>query len=117
MTAEFTNAGGRVEISLDVIRDMAGSIATKCYGVVGMASRNKKDGIVNLLHPESNKKGIDAQMTDDGLAIELHIILQYGLNIATISKSVSARVRYAIETLTGLKVRYVNIRVEGIRVS
>ena len=117
MTAGFANAGGRVDISLDVIRDMAGFTASSCYGVVGMASRSKKDGIVNLLLPDNNKKGIDAQLTDDGLDIELHIILQYGLNIAAISKNVSERVRYTLETHTGLKVKCVNIRVEGIRVS
>ena len=49
---------GEVTISNNVISEIAGAVATKCYGVVGMASRNKKDGIVNLLKADSMTKGI-----------------------------------------------------------
>ena len=49
---------GEVTISNNVISEIAGAVATKCYGVVGMASRNKKDGIVNLLKPDSMTKTI-----------------------------------------------------------
>ena len=48
---------GEVTISNNVISEIAGAVATKCYGVVGMASRNKKDGIVNLLKPDNATKG------------------------------------------------------------
>ena len=117
MGITFKNNNGKIDLSLDVIRDIAGYVATKCYGVVGMASKNATDGIVGLLYPESNRKGVEAKMDDDGLCIELHVILQYGINIASISKSVSNRVRYVLQSYTGLKIKYVNIRVEGIRVN
>ena len=81
---------GEVTISNNVISEIAGAVATKCYGVVGMASRNKKDGIVNLLRPDSMTKGI--------------------------SISIVNRVRYTIENTVGIKVNRINVRVEGVRV-
>ena len=58
---------GEVTISNNVISEIAGAVATKCYGVVGMASRNKKDGIVNLLKPDSMTKGISITVEEGGV--------------------------------------------------
>lgn len=107
---------GEVFISNTVIAEIAGAVATKCYGVVGMASRNKKDGIVNLLRPDTITKGININIQDDGVTVEMHIIVEYGININTICKSIVNRVRYNIENHVGLKVNCVNVKVEGVRV-
>lgn len=107
---------GEVTIANSVIADVAGAVAGKCYGVVGMASRNKKDGIVSLLKPDTITKGINVSIEDDGIVAELHIIVEYGVNIKTICQSIVNRVRYTLENLVGLKVKRVNVRVEGVRV-
>lgn len=107
---------GEVSISNSVIAEIAGAVATKCYGVVGMASRNKKDGIVNLLRPDSMSKGISIDIADDGVIVEIHLIVEYGININTVCKSIVNRVRYSIENNVGIKVNRVNVRVEGVRV-
>lgn len=107
---------GEVFISNSVIAEIAGAVAGKCYGVVGMASRNKKDGIVNLLMPDSITKGINVTVEDDGIVVDMHIIVEYGININTICKSIVNRVRYTLESAVGLRVNQVNVRVEGVRV-
>lgn len=107
---------GEVTISNGVIAEIAGSVATKCYGVVGMASRNKKDGIVNLLRPDSMSKGISINVEDDGVVAEIHLIVEYGININTVCKSIVNRVRYTIENAVGIKVNKVNVKVEGVRI-
>lgn len=107
---------GEVSIANSVIADIAGAVATKCYGVVGMASRNKKDGIVNLLKPDSMSKGINVSIEEEGVVVEIHLIAEYGININTVCKSIVNRVRYTIENAVGIKVNKVNVRVEGVRV-
>lgn len=107
---------GEVTISNNVISEIAGAVATKCYGVVGMASRNKKDGIVNLLKPDSMTKGISITVEEGGVIVEIHLIVEYVININTICKSIVNRVRYTIENTVGIKVNRINVRVEGVRV-
>lgn len=107
---------GEISINNSVIAEIAGAVATKCYGVVGMAWRNKKDGIVSLLLPDTITKGINVAVQEDGLTIEMNIIVEYGININTICKSIVNRVRYTIENTVGIKVNQVKVRVEGVRV-
>ncbi len=107
---------GEVSIANGVISEIAGAVATKCYGVVGMASRNKKDGIVNLLKSDSMSRGINVFIEDDGVVVEIHLIVEYGVNINTVCRSIVNRVRYTIENAVGIKVNRVNVRVEGVRV-
>lgn len=107
---------GEIFISNNVIAEVAGSVAGKCYGVVGMATRSKKDGLVSLLKSDSMTKGIGVSVSNDGVVIDMHIIIEYGMNINSICRSIVNRVRYTIEKTVGIKVNRVNVRVEGIRV-
>ena len=116
MVLKTDSSLGDVFVSNNVIAEIAGAVAGKCYGVVGMASRSKKDGIVNLLKPDSVTKGINVDVKEDGISVYLHIIVEYGININSICKSIVNRVRYTIENAVGLKVSSVNVRVEGVRV-
>lgn len=116
MVLKTSSELGEVSISNNVIADIAGAVATKCYGVVGMASRSKKDGIVSLLKQDSMTKGIKIEVEDDGVVVEIHLIAEYGININTVCKSIVNRVRYTIENAVGIKVNRVNVRVEGVRV-
>ncbi len=110
------NELGNIMITSNVAAEVAGSVATQCYGVVGMASRSKKDGLVSLLKAENMARGINVTDAGDGVVIDLHVIMEYGVNIAAICKSIVNRVRYSLEEQTGIPVKQVNVRVEGIRV-
>lgn len=107
---------GEVSVDNNVIASIAGAVATNCYGVVGMASRSKKDGIVDLLKPDKMTKGIKVSVNDAGIVVDLHIMVEYGVNINAICDSIINNVRYKIESNTGLKVTDVNVLVESVRV-
>ena len=113
---ELKNHNGEITISQTVFANIVGNVINNCYGVVGMASRNKKDGIVNLLKADSMTKGISITVEEGGVIVEIHLIVEYGININTICKSIVNRVRYTIENTVGIKVNRINVRVEGVRV-
>ena len=72
---------GRIQLTSDVFSNLTGAVATSCYGVKGMAFRSKTDGLVHLLRRESMSKGVKITYNDDqSLTIDLHIILDKGVN-------------------------------------
>ncbi len=117
MYINITNDLGTIYMDTGIAALMAGSVASKCRGIVGMASRSKKDGLVSLLKPDSMTKGINVDCTDNMLTVDLHIIVEYGVNITSVCREVVNRVRYSLEENAGIKVKNVNVRVEGITVS
>lgn len=116
MQAKINHELGLITISSEVIARVAGLAASDCYGVVGMAVKNVRDGIVHLLKKDSLAKGIKITVEDNSLRLELHIIVEYGTSIPAIAETVSNTVKYRVEEATGLKVKGISIFVEGIRV-
>ncbi|HAN09896.1 MAG TPA: Asp23/Gls24 family envelope stress response protein [Clostridiales bacterium] len=116
MFAIFENEAGKIIIDKEVIAKIAGVIAMSCYGVVGMASRNMKDGFVKLLGFENLTRGIEVEINDNKVNIKLHIIVEYGTNISAIGESLISTVKYKLEHLIGLEVENINLLVEGLRV-
>lgn len=107
---------GEISVNNDVVAQIAGAVATKCYGVVGMASKSKKDGAYKLLKMENMSRGIKVDVEGTGIVIDLHIIVEYGVNINAICDSITHNVKYKLEHNTGLKVTRVNVLVESVRV-
>ena len=107
---------GEVSVDNNVVAQIAGAVATKCYGVVGMAAKSKKDGIVSLLKMENISRGIQVSTADNGIVINMGIIVEYGVNINAICDSIINNVRYKLEHNTGLKVNKINVQVEWVRV-
>ena len=116
MSAEMKNEKGLIQISNTVIAKLAGYAATKCYGVVGMATRSGKDGIAKLLKKEHMDHGIKIKVTDNVLDISVFVIMEYGVNIRSVGESIKSNVKYQVEEATGLEVRSVTVHVESIRV-
>lgn len=106
---------GKVMIELDAIANIAGITAMSCYGVVGMAYKSKTDEFVSLLRKDKLSKGIHVTFEEKKLIIDLHIIVDYGVNINAICDSIKNRVRYQVNQLTGIEVKSVNIFVDGFR--
>lgn len=107
---------GSVNISEEVLATIAGAAATECYGLVGMASTKLKDGIAQLLGREDLKKGVEVSIRGEEVLLNLYIIVGYGVNIAEVARNVIERVKYSIETQTGLKVQHINVNVQGVKV-
>ena len=117
MPSKISNELGTVIISNEVIARIAGFTAISCYGIVGMAARNVKDGLVQLLKKESLTKGVRLDFEEKALYIDFHIIVEYGTNIAAIGECLVSNVTYQVCEYTGIEVKKINIFVEGIRVS
>ncbi len=107
---------GLIEVTDNVIANIAGCVATRCYGVVGMTQRGTRDGIVNLLKKENMSKGIRVIQKDGAVSLELHIMVEHGVNIAAIGENISSTVSYMIEEMTGIIPKEVQVCVDGIRV-
>jgi len=113
----FHNERGEIQISSEVFTTITGAVATSCFGVKGMAARSKKDGLVHLLRNESMAKGVRVIFeSEDTVSIELHIIVENGVNIATVCRSIMGEVKYVVTKNTGVEVREVNVFVDSITV-
>lgn len=107
---------GQVLISPEVVAKYASETAYECFGIVGMAMVSMKDGLVRLLKRDSSTKGINVIIDEDNeINIDFHIIVSYGVNIATIADNIISNVKYKVEEFTGMSVKKVNVYVEGVR--
>ncbi len=107
---------GQVLISPEVIAKYASETAYECFGIVGMAMVGVKDGLVKLLKRDSSTKGINVIINEKNeITIDFHIIVAYGVNIATITDNIITSVKYKVEEFTGMAVKKVNVHVEGVR--
>ena len=106
---------GAIFISSEVFTNITGAAATNCYGVKGMAVRSKTDGLVHLLRRESMSKGVKVTYNDDGtVSIELHIIVDNGVNLTAVSRSIMSEVKYNVSRLTGIQVRSVDVFIDSM---
>ena len=106
---------GEITISSEVFTHITGAAATNCYGVKGMAIRSATDGLVHLLRRESMAKGVKVTYNDDAtVSIELHIIVDNGVNLMAVSRSIMSEVRYIVERITGVKVKNVDVCVDSM---
>ena len=87
MSAKLENQYGTINIENEVIARIAGLTAIDCYGIVGMAAKNVKDDIFQLLKVESLTKGIKISVQEDRIVIDMHIIVEYGTNITAIAEN------------------------------
>ena len=116
MNATMNTELGNVVIDTEVIAKYAGSAAVECFGVVGMAAVNVKDGIAKLLRRESLNRGVNITVNDNKITVDFHIIVSYGVSIYAVADNLVSNVRYKIEEFSGLPVEKINIYVEGVRV-
>ena len=108
---------GDITIENEVIARYAGSAAVECFGVVGMASVNVKDGLVKLLKRDNITHGVSVTLKDDRLRIDLHIIVAYGVSISAVADNLISNVRYKVEEFTGMQVDKINVIVESVRIT
>lgn len=105
---------GVIDISNEVLTVMCGYVATNCFGVKGMAQRNVKDGIVGLLKKEHMGRGVKIDFDEESVIIEIHIVVEHGVNIPAVCQSIMSEVRYNIERFTKVKVKEVNVCVDSM---
>ena len=112
---KIKNEKGDICISASVFTTLVGDAATNCFGVKGMALRSASDGLVHLLKREAMSKGVYITYNEDSsISIELHIIVENGVNIPVICSSITSEVRYKIIQATGVQVKEVNVYVDSV---
>ena len=116
MECKIKNENGTIFIAEDVMMKVVGYAALECYGIVAMSSKRATDGIVEWLGRENLTKGVQIRNVGDMLDVDLFIIVEYGISIAEVCKTIEETVRYKLESMTGIRVRKITINVEGIRI-
>ena len=116
MECKVKNEYGTIYIAEDVMLKVVGYAALECYGIVAMSAKKATDGIVEWLGRENLTKGVQIRNVGDMLDVDLYIIVEYGISISEVCKTIVETVRHKLESTTGVKVRKVSITVEGIRI-
>ena len=112
---QFKSDHGDITVSSAVFSNITGMAATNCFGVKGMAYRSMTDGLVHLLRREAMSKGVNVIYNEDeSISIELHIIVENGVNIPTVCRSIMNEVRYVVNKNTGAEVRAVDVFVDSM---
>lgn len=112
------NALGFIDISLKAVADIAGDAAMGCYGLVGMAHKRGKDGIVEILSGDRASKGVKVKVDEEDkrLIIDLYVILEQAVKISVVAENIISAVKYNVETQTDLSVKRVSVNVVSVRV-
>ena len=108
---------GVIEISQPYFASLIGNAVSSCFGVAGMANSNVRQGLRSVFKKNSHfaDQGINVRKDGEGLIVDLHIIVSYGVNISAICQSIVNKVRYTVEEATGLEVHAVNVYVDGMK--
>jgi len=117
MAVNIKNDYGTIEISKEVIATVVGGAATEIFGIVGMASKNQiRDNVSEILKKENYARGVIIRKEQDTVAVDVYIIVSYGIKISEVSRNVQERVAYQLETTLGIEADSVNVYVQGVRV-
>ena len=112
---KFHSEQGEISVSSAVFSNITGMAATNCFGVKGMAYRSMTDGLVHLLRREAMSKGVNVIYNEDeSISIELDIIVENGVNIPAVCRSIMNEVRYVVNKNTGAEVRAVDVFVDSM---
>ena len=111
------NDNGTICVSAGVYSDIAGTAAANCFGVKGMAARSVKDGLYHLLRKESASKGVRVIFNEDcTISVDLHIMVDNGINLTAVGASIISEVRYVVSKCTGTEVRAVNVYIDSMMI-
>ena len=114
VNVELNDGMGSVTFADEVIAVIAGLAATEIKGIASM-SGNMGNSINEMLGKKDHTKGVKVEVGKEEAAVDLYVVLNYGLNIPDTCKAVQENVKKAIETMTGLRVVEVNVHVQGVK--
>jgi uncharacterized alkaline shock family protein YloU len=116
MTAQVSNQHGRISFDDTVVANLACKVAMSTYGIVGLAAKNTKEGIYELLGMENMTRGVQVENLDGNhIRIQIQVIVEYGTRINLVCGNLIEAVKYEVEENTGLVVDSVDVIIEGIQ--
>ncbi|MFP4198575.1 MAG: Asp23/Gls24 family envelope stress response protein [Halanaerobium sp.] len=104
---------GSIKIADEVVGIITGLAATEVEGVAGM-SGGIAGGIADMLGRKSLSKGVKVEVSDDTASVDVYVIIEYGNSIPDVAWKIQDNVKQAIEGMTGLNVKAVNVHVQGV---
>ncbi|MFO7262524.1 MAG: hypothetical protein A6D91_08885 [Bacillaceae bacterium G1] len=104
---------GVVRIADDVVAIIAGVAASETEGVASM-SGGITEGLARRVSGKNVTKGVSVEVGSVEAAIDLRVIVKYGVKIHEVARKLQENVKEAVETMTGLRVVEVNVKVEGV---
>lgn len=115
MVVELKKKTNQIKISDAAIIALAGTAVSECYGVVGMSVERISDGINKLLDKENYSKGVIVRNKSKGIEVDLHVVIAYGVKVSEVVNGIQKRVKYSLEKTLNMKVKEVNVFIEGIK--
>jgi uncharacterized alkaline shock family protein YloU len=106
---------GTLRVSNGCIADIAGYAAMECYGVVGMAEVDARSGVPSLLPDRKLRRGVDVSTDEQGVHIDLHVIVERGMKLNSVAENLVSSVKYLLNEVAQIDVADVNVHVEGMR--
>jgi uncharacterized alkaline shock family protein YloU len=104
---------GKVEIAPEVIEVIAGIASTEVEGVAAMRG-NFAAGVVEKLGKKNHGKGVKVELTNDGILVDVYVLMYFGVSIPTVAQKIQDNIRQALLTMTGLELKEVNVHVVGV---
>ncbi len=112
----INQSGDSVKISEEVIAVITGIATSETEGVVSAGTGGIASGWAELISgKKSSSKGIKIEMAEDGISVEISLIVKYGVNIPEVAANVQVNVKNSIEEMTGLSVKNIDVKISGIR--
>jgi uncharacterized alkaline shock family protein YloU len=104
---------GRLTISREAVAEIVAETALGCYGVVGMKGSLRGQ----FARARGRPRGIEIRQNGAGVTVDLHVVVEYGLNLAEVAATLRSQVTYELERLTGLTVAAVEVHIQRVRQS
>ena len=107
---------GKLHVANEVLADMVGHAAMECYGVVGMVPPNAADGIAKILPPSRLRRGIVLDTTDEGVKVDMYVVIEYGTNVKAVSQNLIDTVSFALKEQARVPLAGVEVHVQDVKV-
>ena len=107
---------GKINISESYLQKLIGNEVVSCFGVVGMVANSNRQKIIRKFSKaDLPDTGIRVYSCGENINVEIHIVVTYGMNINAIAASITEKVKYVVEKVTGIVVEKVIVKVDGIK--
>lgn len=111
-----SEVAGKLHVANDVLADMVGHAALECYGVVGMVAPNTADGIAKILPMSRLRRGIVVESKENGVHVDLYVVIEYGTNINAVSRNLVDRVSFVLKEYARVPLDGVEVHVMDVKV-
>ena len=106
---------GELHVANDVLADYAGHAVMQCYGIVGVTSASKTDGFTKILPASRLRRGVEVETTEEGVVVDVHVIVEYGTNINVVSQNLIDAITFNLSNYARVPVAGVNVHIEDVK--